>query len=184
MAPTPTLLHLPNGQIITVSPVFAGFSFKPNDLNIHHSFFPPGWTVILESTLDGDNSEVILEGNDHNNLPKQNHAHRFRGPTLYNDQLFISSISNPSSTDFKPATSPTRQIAMMLWVTLCWYFHQVLLPPKISGKLLIPRERLLQIPVCIPWPVGKLMRKASREASGASISNERASSREGTYSPN
>ena len=184
MAPTPTLLHLPNGQIITVSPVFAGFSFKPNDLNIHHSFFPPGWTVILESTLDDDSNESILEGSDQNNPPKHNHAHRFRSPTLSNDHLFISSISNPSSTDFKPATSPTRQIAMMLWVTLCWYFHQVLLPPKISRKLLIPRGRLPQIPVCIPSPVGKLMRKASQEASGALILNERASSREGTYYQN
>ncbi|KAJ8612746.1 hypothetical protein MRB53_037322 [Persea americana] len=45
-------------------------------------------------------------------------------PTLQNDHLFISSISNPSSQDFRPAASPTRQIAMMLWATLWWYFHQ------------------------------------------------------------
>jgi hypothetical protein len=43
---------------------------------------------------------------------------------MQNDHLFISSISQPSSNDFKPASSPTRQIAMMLWATLWWYFHQ------------------------------------------------------------
>ncbi|KAG7289831.1 hypothetical protein NEMBOFW57_006208 [Staphylotrichum longicolle] len=45
-------------------------------------------------------------------------------PTVQNDSLFIASISNPSDSDFKPAASPTRQVAMMLWVTLYWYFHQ------------------------------------------------------------
>lgn len=123
----PTLLHLPNGQIITVTPVFAGFSFKPNDLNIHHSFFPPGWTIILESTYDEDNASV-LDSHEQNESPKRYQSRRFRAPTLQNDYLFISSISNPSNIDFKPATSPTRQIAMMLWVTLSWYFDQVLLP--------------------------------------------------------
>lgn len=51
-------------------------------------------------------------------------VHRFKKPTLHNDHLFISSISQPSSTDFKQTGSPTRQIAMMLWATLWWYFHQ------------------------------------------------------------
>ena len=178
----PTLLHLPNGQIVTVLPVFAGFSFKPNDLNIHHSFFPPGWTVILESTVD-DDADLIPGTDDPSNSSKHYRPHRFREPTLHNDHLFISSISNPSNIDFKPATSPTRQIAMMLWVTLCWYFHQVLLPPRIPRILLIPRERLLQIPGCIPCPVGKPMTGASHEASGALISNEMGSSREGTCCP-
>lgn len=180
----PTFHHLPNGQVITVTPVFAGFSFKPNDLNIHHSFFPPGWTVILESTVDDNSSDSVHEGNDQNDSPKHHQAHRFRAPTLHNDHLFISSISNPSSIDFKPATSPTRQIAMMLWVTLYWYFHQVLLPPRISRKLLIPRKRLSQTPVCTPWLVGILMIEASLEANGASILNGKGSSREGTYCQN
>lgn len=122
----PSLLHLPNGQTITVSPVFSGFSFKANDLNVHHSFFPPGWTIVLEST-DGDDSDFIPGSTDQDDLAEDRHVHRFRTPTLHNDQFYISSISNPSNTDFKPATSPTRQIAMMLWVTLCWYFQQVLI---------------------------------------------------------
>ncbi|RDW65014.1 hypothetical protein BP6252_10665 [Coleophoma cylindrospora] len=57
-------------------------------------------------------------------LERKRHFHPFRKPTLQSDSLFLSSISNPSSSDFKPPTSPTRQIAMMLWTTLYWYFHQ------------------------------------------------------------
>lgn len=178
----PTVLHLPNGQIITVSPVFAGFSFKANDLIIHHSFFPPGWNIVLETTYDDDESSSLTGSNDQRTVPKHHQqAHRFRAPTLRNDHLFISSISNPSSIDFKPPTSPTRQIAMMLWVTLWWYFHQVVLPWRISNQLLIlPKKRLPQIPVSSLRPVQKLQRKASQKASGGSTSNEKGSSREGT----
>lgn len=124
----PTIVHLPNGQKVTVSPVFAGLSFKANDLNIHHSTFPPGWTIILESEDEQEkdgNSSPEIDDDEQLHLPKRGRAHRFKTPTLHNDTLFLSSISNPSSVDFKPATSPTRQIAMMLWATLFWYFHQV-----------------------------------------------------------
>jgi len=121
LAMAPGLVHLPNGQTMAVSPIFGGLSFKANDLNIHHSIFPPGWTIILE-TEDGDNE---LEDDNLVNSHQKHHTHRYRAPTLNQDNLFISSISNPSNTDFKPATSPTRQTAMMLWATLWWYFHQV-----------------------------------------------------------
>lgn len=126
----PSLMHLPNGQIITVSPVFAGLSFKANDLNIHHSIFPPGWTIILESVLEnddanGDGTQSPPDEKQQLYGSRRRPPGRFRTPTLNNDSLFLSSISNPSNTDFKPATSPTRQIAMMLWATLWWYFHQV-----------------------------------------------------------
>lgn len=122
----PSIVHLPNGQTITVSPVFAGLSFKANDLNLHHSIFPPGWTIILESEDDQDNeSPPGTESDDQVRNPRRGRLHRFKTPTLHNDNLFISSISIPSSSDFKPVTSPTRQIAMMLWATLYWYFHQV-----------------------------------------------------------
>lgn len=123
-AMAPLLIHLPNGQTLTVTPVFAGFSFKSNDLNVHNSAFPPGWTIIIESQEDEDD-EVAVNGRDSHDKFKQDRVHRYRHPTLHSDRMFISSISNPSSTDFKPATSPTRQIAMMLWATLWWYFHQV-----------------------------------------------------------
>lgn len=117
----PSLVHLPNGQTMTVSPIFGGLSFKANDLNVHHSIFPPGWTIILETEDDDEG----LEDDNAANTQRKHRSHRYRVPTLYKDNLFISSISNPSNTDFKPATSPTRQMAMMLWATLWWYFHQV-----------------------------------------------------------
>ena len=128
----PTTVFLPNGQTITVSPIFGGFSFKANDLNIHHSIFPPGWTVILEtSNEDEDEEDSIPNPKDQIYGFNNRHSGRYKKPTLQNDHLFISSISNPSSADFKPATSPTRQIAMMLWATLLWYFHQVRFPSEL-----------------------------------------------------
>ena len=51
-------------------------------------------------------------------------TYRFTKPTLQNDYLYISSITQPSNDAFKPASSPTRQIAMLLWATLWWYFHE------------------------------------------------------------
>ncbi|TAQ83362.1 hypothetical protein B7494_g8312 [Chlorociboria aeruginascens] len=126
MAPLSNIVHLPDGQNLTVIPVFGGFFFKSNDLSIHsNSPFPAGWTVILQSEDDStahpETNDVHLSG-----VPKekQRHIHPFRLPTLHNDNIFISSISNPSSSDFKAPTSPTRQIAMMLWATLYWYFQQ------------------------------------------------------------
>lgn len=137
----PSVVHLPNGQTITVSPVFAGLSFKANDLNIHHSIFPPGWTIILETADgDGDDDDDTQSPPDEREQLYGSRRHppkRYKAPTLHHDSLFISSISNPSNTDFKPPTSPTRQIAMMLWATLWWYFHQV---APIPGALRGPSD--------------------------------------------
>ena len=136
MAPN-TLLHMPNGQTITVTPVFGGLFFKSNDLTTHNSGFPPGWTVILQSEDDDSNHESKDNGSHtdwDSETPKRHHVHRYRTPTLQNDNLFLSSISNPSSSDFKPASSPTRQIAMMLWATLWWYFHQVIYKSSLTAR--------------------------------------------------
>ncbi len=131
----PSVVHLPNGQTITVSPVFAGLSFKSNDLAVHHAVFPPGWTIILESGEDHEDGDGLpLNEGEQLYGSKRNSTRRYKSPTLHNDNLFISSISNPSNTDFKPATSPTRQIAMMLWATLWWYFHQVQLPVDLQQR--------------------------------------------------
>lgn len=127
----PSVLHLPNGQLITVTPVFGGLFFKSNDLatSSHHSVIPPGWTAVLNSAEEEDPT-LFAEHKDastptEDTRPVRKHAvHRFKTPTLHNDHLYISSISNPNSNDFKPVVSPTRQIAMMLWVTLYWYFQQ------------------------------------------------------------
>ncbi|KAF2267541.1 hypothetical protein CC78DRAFT_530649 [Lojkania enalia] len=127
----PSIVHLPNGQILTVSPVFGGLFFKSNDLTNVHSPFPAGWTIVLnsEDELDPeiaaqDEEKDTSSANEDGRTPRRHHVHRFKKPTLHNDHLYISSISNPSSNDFKPPSSPTRQMAMMLWATLYWYFHQ------------------------------------------------------------
>jgi hypothetical protein len=142
----PATCHLPNGQNLTVTPVFGGLYFKSIDLAGHHgAAFPPGWTVVLNSGDDGDDSEDEADSpnedqrerprltpeapNSRSGTPKsggrrQYAVHRYTKPTLHNDHLFISSISQPNNNEFKPVTSPSRQIAMMLWATLWWYFHQ------------------------------------------------------------
>lgn len=124
MAPA-NIVHLPNGQNLTVTPVFGGLFFKSSDLLHTHSPFPPGWTIVLnsEDDLDAEQKEQQQDGEDAEKFPPRD-VHRFRKPTLNGDHLYISSMSNPSSNEYKAAASPTRQIAMMLWATLYWYFHQ------------------------------------------------------------
>lgn len=121
-------LHLPDGQTFTVTPVFGGVAFKSHELNTHHHAFPIGWTIVLHTEDDVEAGRPADDDMDDDDLPAElrprRNIHPLTKPTMQNDALFISSISNPSSSEFKPATSPTRQIAMMLWVSLYWYFHQ------------------------------------------------------------
>lgn len=123
---SPPIIHLPDGQKFTVTPVFAGLFFKSHELSTHSNAFPIGWSVVLHTEDDAGDAGDTSGETDH----EKRHVRSFTRPTLQNDKLFISSISSPSSNDFKPAASPTRQIAMMLWVTLYWYFHQAE-PPAI-----------------------------------------------------
>jgi N5-hydroxyornithine acetyltransferase len=135
----PQIVHLPDGQKFTVTPVFGGLFFKSHELTTHHHVFPIGWTVILNTKdtivrpgSSADATGAADSGNNHRGNDddilmgesRRPHVHSYTNPTLQGDNLFISSISNPSSTEFKPPASPTRQIAMMLWITLYWYFHQ------------------------------------------------------------
>lgn len=132
----PSVVHLPNGQTLTVSPVFGGLYFKSNELSSHHAPFPPGWTVVIntEDEETDDPREKLKEQQRPSSAPPSRPTtpkplghrmvHRFKAPTLDRDHLFISSISQPSSSEFRPNPSPARQIAMMLWATLWWYFHQ------------------------------------------------------------
>ncbi|OBS29430.1 hypothetical protein FPOA_03367 [Fusarium poae] len=140
----PQIIRLPDGQTFTVTPVFAGLGFKSHELNTHHNAFPVGWTVVLNTESECDTNEQgdsNTEGQDGEggqngvtlDSPKRQ-FHSFNKPTLQGDNLFISSIANPSSSEFKPAASPTRQIAMMLWITLYWYFHQPEPAPQISAQ--------------------------------------------------
>jgi hypothetical protein len=128
----PQIIHLPDGQHFTVTPVFAGLFFKSNELSTHSNAFPIGWTIVIHTEDGADDDDRAVSsaapsqsaGGGSPSSDKKPHIHSFKSPTLQNDSLFISSVSNPSSSDFKPPSSPTRQIAMMLWVTLYWYFHQ------------------------------------------------------------
>ena len=134
----PSIVHLPDGQNFTVQPVFSGLFFKSNDINTHPTPFPVGWTVVLhsEASDDDNNDDDNLNTNpnspdgqsEDNSTPyrpnRRSHIHKYSRPTLQNDTVFISSISNPSSSDFRPPASASRQIALMMWITLYWYFQQ------------------------------------------------------------
>lgn len=136
------LINLPNGQSCTVTPIFGGFTFKSNELDIHQSAMPPGWTVHLttEDEVDEDDERTrrrskIYIGKGEDPTPKrQMVSHRFTRPTLQNDSLFISSVTMPASSDFKGPTSPSRHVAMMLWTTLHWYFHKEAPKPQIATE--------------------------------------------------
>jgi RimJ/RimL family protein N-acetyltransferase len=124
-----TSCHLPNGLTFTVTPVFGGVTFKSNDANSHNSTFPPGWTIIIHSEKAvGTSPEERGRTGSETGLPPADdddqNFYRFTTPTLNRDCLYISYIVNPPSSEFKPVTSPTRQIAMMLWATMWWYFHE------------------------------------------------------------
>ncbi|PSR77929.1 acyl-CoA N-acyltransferase [Coniella lustricola] len=139
-------VRLPDGQTFTVQPVFAGLFFKSDDLNRHHpSPFPIGWTIVIhtrdDETSNGRNdpdamavdqerpSSASAAGaaaspSSERHTSHESHVHSFSKPTLQKDSLYISSISNPPASEFKEPASPTRQLAMMLWISLYWYFHQ------------------------------------------------------------
>ncbi|OAA44213.1 aerobactin siderophore biosynthesis protein iucB [Metarhizium rileyi] len=152
----PQILHLPDGKKFTVTPVFGGMGFRSHDHNNLLHPFPIGWMTALHTEedrleFDGYNDDdtpadgqgqsqsqsqsrspkevAIAIADRDENVPSRTRRRTkpFARPTLQNDTLFISSISLPSDAEFKPAASPTRQIAMMLWITLYWYFHQA--PP-------------------------------------------------------
>lgn len=129
----PQSVNLPNGQTLTVIPVFGGYTFKSSQLDLHHSAFPPGWTVNLQTQDEVDETDERLRRRakissyrdpSDDSSTKHTVTHRFIKPTLQGDSLYLSSISIPSSSDFKMSSSPTRQIALMLWSTLWWYFHK------------------------------------------------------------
>ena len=138
----PSSVHLPNGQTLTVTPVFGGLAFKSNELASHKSVFPPGWTVMMSEEDDeeeykspqGDVQASTADHDPNNGHRKSHVVHRYKRPSLQNDYLFISAISNPSNAEYKPPVSPTRQLAMMLWSTLWWYFHQPEPAPQVTSQ--------------------------------------------------
>lgn len=133
--------YLPNGQTFTVTPIFGGVNFKSNDLHWQHSALPPGWTIII-STNRKPEQETQDEGESTQDSESDSRSSRFVRPTLNQDSFYISSIVNPPSADYKPVSSPTRQIAMMVWVTLNWYFHHP------EPNLQLNTEASSKTPVC------------------------------------
>ncbi|KAF4216444.1 hypothetical protein CNMCM8980_006642 [Aspergillus fumigatiaffinis] len=128
-----TICRLPNGQSYTVTPVFGGVNFKSNDMHLKDSIIPPGWTIVLYTNQNPDQpTQDSVPPEEERGRPRyaqgeaeeKTRTTRFTTPTLSDDCFYISFIVNPPSTDFKPPVSPTRQIAMMIWVSLYWYFHE------------------------------------------------------------
>ncbi|OKL59308.1 hypothetical protein UA08_05372 [Talaromyces atroroseus] len=140
------ICHLPNGNTFSVTPVFGGFTFKETDSGVHNTTFPPGWTVVIhtekpveDGQVDGEHShdnegETTTATTDTNASERKVRISSFKKPTLQNDCIFISSINSPSSSDYKTPISPSRQIAMMLWATLLWYFHEPQPDPRIMTE--------------------------------------------------
>jgi N5-hydroxyornithine acetyltransferase len=124
----PSVVHLPDGQTFTAQPVFSGLFFKSNELNTRPAPFPAGWTVVLHTegieVPDQPDSHTTSNNSVNGQGGKHTHSRRFTQPTLQDDTIFISSISKPSSEEFEPARSPSRHIALMLWISLYWYFQQ------------------------------------------------------------
>ncbi|ATY66084.1 Acyl-N-acyltransferase [Cordyceps militaris] len=156
---TPETIYLPDGQTYTVSPVFGGVAFKSNDLT-HESHFPVGWNIVLhteeERVVFGDEAAAPVNGEGGHHHPeaagggdamhtddlsaaaaapkRKKRVRPFAQPTRQNDTLFISALSTPSSHEYGPPASPTRQMAMILWVSLYWYFHQPEPSPHMSTE--------------------------------------------------
>ncbi|KAJ5572178.1 hypothetical protein N7535_005838 [Penicillium sp. DV-2018c] len=118
-----TTCLLPNGLTFNVSSVFGGVSFKSADIQ-HNSTFPPGWTIMIHTAKPRKSDEQTDQPDSESTHDDGSNTTRFTTPTLTRDSLYISYIVNPPSSDYKPVTSHTRLIAMMLWATLWWYFHE------------------------------------------------------------
>ncbi|KAK8024837.1 hypothetical protein PG990_002660 [Apiospora arundinis] len=103
-----SLVHLPDGQVIVAQPIFNGIFFKSNDTNHRHTPFPAGWTIALHTEDSPDQA--------HGDSRAGAGAATAEGTA--SDTIFISSISNPSSDEYEPAKSPSRQVALMLYISL------------------------------------------------------------------
>ena len=174
-------IRLPNGSTFTVARIYGGVTFRSNDMSTSPNSLPQGWSIIIntEKAVDDASSPrsppaLYLEdagssprysstpSSPRSSTPRSNcneHS-RFIKPTINRDSLFISSLTLPSSYEYRPADSPTRQIAMMLWATLWWYFHleepdshvlthhSSLTPipgrPKVDWRIYIQREGVLK----------------------------------------
>ncbi|OJJ78850.1 uncharacterized protein ASPGLDRAFT_30346 [Aspergillus glaucus CBS 516.65] len=125
---------LPNGQQVSVSPVFDGYKFKLKNPDLYTSF-PPEWKISLWTKTE-DRHDAEPGGN-----PVESYL-PFTEPSLENDKLYLSSMSIPSSEDLKPNSALTRQVAMVMRVTFLWYFQEQEPNPHVTvlGGPDIPEE--------------------------------------------
>ncbi len=82
------IIHLPDGQHITVKPVFAGLFFKSNELS-HDNAFPIGWTIVIHTEDVGESDKggpKLAEGQagagGSPQSTKGQYIHLFRRPSL------------------------------------------------------------------------------------------------------
>ena len=114
----PQVIRLPDGQLISVTPVFAGLFFKSHELSPPQHAIPAGWSIVIHTEDDhkpGDSSSPDPKEGDEHGAESKPAIHTYTKPTLQNDSLFISSVSMPASSEFKPAASPTRSSVSASW---------------------------------------------------------------------
>lgn len=111
--------YLPNGQKVDVTPVFQGFKFAVENAS---GGIPPEWTVSLRTIHPKcrDDRDRGAKDDPDGEIPTV----LFTEPSLESDVLYLSSMSMPATGDLKPGSASARQIALVLWVTFSWYFHE------------------------------------------------------------
>ncbi|EGE06270.1 aerobactin siderophore biosynthesis protein iucB [Trichophyton equinum CBS 127.97] len=141
--PIPTTILLPDGYTLNVTPVFGGFSFKASKLNSNErSLLPAGWSIVINSLREPKaskaeaNSDYYFDETPKNEgeNPFEWESNRYTRPTLDSDYFFISTIHFASSKAVVPKSIATCQIALILWSTLYWYFHQAAPSSRITTK--------------------------------------------------
>ena len=108
-----TSIVLPNGQTLTVLPLAHEIQFRVDRSNPYCSMLPPLWHIVLCASGQYNPLESSSRPNNAHES-SQLKSEGFETPSLHNDSLIL-----------KPIAATPQQSAVILWVTLWWYFHQV-----------------------------------------------------------
>ncbi|KAI0205590.1 acyl-CoA N-acyltransferase [Astrocystis sublimbata] len=124
----PTVVHLPNGQIFKVLPSSEGYEFQCEEPGQDPLPIPTGWMAAIHRKVDTDGRpepSVAFEGEvDDASSIAPTRSLPFSSPSLVYDTISIHEPATSPKNTFKPHVSPSRQVALMLWVSLYWYFQQ------------------------------------------------------------
>lgn len=123
--------YLPSGQKVTVKSVLFGFKFTLDTEDPARSF-PPEWTISISTKRCKDSNGLWSANGQDTDIDRST----FKAPSLNSDLLFLSSMSMPRGKDLKPTSATTRQVAIILWVTFNWYFHE----PQPNFHVLTPES--------------------------------------------